>query len=462
MEVYWLGTSPPSDLPEIKRVGTLDGISEDSLIFIDDRSNVQWKTIKGQRAYLVSDLPVSTPLPGQVVGVIPRDIMVINAIITLYTEMHESYDLGDRLIRSLNEKEHTIQEKQKTLLRDSRRYKAIIKNATDLIFTLGPAGRITFSNETMMRYLRDGQEPLMGSALTDFVVEEDRESVIDMVRKGFQRGVPSKIEARLHLVKGDTGVFSLMSTPLIEDGHIYALSVIGRDITDIRSMQHRLSLQAKDLTLMINGISHELRNPLTVIGAYMKRIEKKEKAMQADSFANALSGIYSSIQRIENMIERIEHYETIVNMRVSYAEVNIRKLVKCAVESMPGAMDAVMKGDLEISAFSDEQHIRDAFQRILENAIETGSRRLEISFAHHDGYAHVSLRDYGPGIEGDVETIFAPFYSTDPVKIGLGLTEARIAMAKIGSSIEVLPQANPGAVFTLKILLDRRNALRSE
>ncbi len=412
--------------------------------------------------YLVSDLPVPAPLPAQVVGVIPRDAGAIDAIVTLCTEMVESYDLGDRLIGSLNEKELAVHGTQKALLRDGKRYRAIIRNATDLIFTLDPAGKITFSNETMKRYLGDGRESLIGSALTDFVVDGDRRPVAEMIGKGFQKGVPSKIEARLHLAKGDTGIFSLMSTPLREDGHIYALSVIGRDITDIRSMQHRLSLQAKDLTLMINGLSHELRNPLTVIGAYMRRIEKKEKGMHADSFASALSGIYSSIRRIEEMIERTERYEAIANMKVEYREVNIRRLVMEMIESLPGHIDAAIEGDLEVAAFSDERHIRDAFQRIVENAIETGSERIEIRLEHRDGYAYVSIRDYGPGIEGDAETLFAPFYSTDPVKVGLGLAEARIAMAKIGSSIEVVLQACPGAIFILKILLDRRNVFRSE
>ena len=130
--------------------------------------------------------------------------------------------------------------------------------------------------------------------------------------------------------------------------------------------------------------------------------------MHADSFASALSGIYSSIRRIEEMIERTERYEAIANMKVEYREVNIRRLVMEMIESLPGHIDAAIEGDLEVAAFSDERHIRDAFQRIVENAIETGSERIEIRLEHRDGYAYVSIRDYGPGIEGDAETLFAP------------------------------------------------------
>lgn len=462
MNAYWLGASPPSELEGLKRVDTIDKVTENGLLFVEDNAMIQWSAVKAQRVYLVSDLPLSSPLPRQVVGIIPRDTMVIEAIVTLYTEMRESYDLGDRLIRSLNDKELAIQEKQKTMLRDSRRYKTIIKNANDLIFTLGPQGRIMFSNDTMKRYLKEGQESLAGRPLKDFVVDEDRAAVAEIMERGFKKGTPSKIEVRLCLARGNTGIFSFMSTPLVEDGRIYALSVIGRDITDIRSMQHRLSLQARDLTLMMNGLAHELRNPLMVIGAYMKRIEKKSKALGTETLHSALAGINASVERIEEMIERIEAYEAMVRLRVNYGEVDVRRLVADVLEEMEEPLEANITGERDLVVYSDPSHIKAAFGRIMENAVDAGSDRLEISLCRRDGFAVVSVRDFGPGVSGDIDELFAPFYSTDPRKIGLGLTEARIAMAKIGSHIEVVPQANPGAVFTLKILMDRRNAMRED
>ncbi|HPW68215.1 MAG: ATP-binding protein [Desulfomonilia bacterium] len=462
MDVFWYGGPVPAGVAGIRQTETLEGVPENSLLFLDDKSCVQWDAIRGGRVYLVSDLPISTPLPEQVVGVIPRDTMVIQAIITLYTEMRESYDIGDRLIRSLNEKELAIQEKQKTMLRDSKRYNAIIRNASDLIFALGPTGKIMFCNETVQNYLVRGTKPVIGRALVDYVVDEDKDLVNEMVANGFRKGVPSKIETRFRLAGGRTGIFSCMSTPLSEDGRIYALSVIGRDITDIRSMQYRISLQAKDLTLMINGLSHELRNPLTVIGAYMKRIEKQDNGLKAKFAGTAFSGIHSSIQRIEEMIVRIEQYENMVNRRLVYARRNLLLLVSEVISRHPAAPEVAIEGNGRLMACTDACHVQTAFSRILDNAVETGSERFLVTLSRRDGFAHVSLRDYGPGVKDDIESIFAPFTSSDPMKIGLGLTEARMALAKIGSHIEVIPQANPGAVFTLRILMDRRNSIRDE
>jgi len=461
MDIFWINHKPPPEDLDATIVDSIQEATDDSLVFVGDQSCTRWSDISGQRVYLVSDLPISSPLPEKVIGVIPCDSMVIHAIATLYSEMRESYEIGDMLIKSLNDKERAIAEKNKTILREGKRYNAIIKNATDLIFLLGPTGKVMFCNETLQSYLEDESTALIKKSFVDYVMAGDKESFAEMVGKGFGAGVPAKAEVRLHLSGGRTGIFSLMSTPLIEDGHIYALSVIGRDITDIRTMQHRLSLQAKDLTYMINGLSHELRNPLMVIGAYMKRIEKEDGDEKDSKRTRALTGIHSSIKRIEDMIVRIEQYETMVNMKTCYTEVSLVRLVNDVVSQYNPRASVIVEADDEITAYSDHDHIRAALLRILENALETDTGQIRIRISKDQGYAFIAVRDYGEGIKDDLSTIFAPFYSTDPMKTGLGLTEARIVMAKIGSHIQIVPQANPGAVVTLKIVLDRRLSSRT-
>jgi PAS domain S-box-containing protein len=388
-------------------------------------------------------------------GVIPMDASVINAMAMLYNEMKQSFEVGDMLIRSLGEKETAIQEKQRLMLMESRRYNAIIRNANDLIFTLGPAGKITFCNKTFREYLEDKKTSVLGRTFMDFVVEEDRPDLDTMVGRGFRKGVPVRLEVRLNLLTGRTGIFSLLCTPLEEDGRIYALSVIGRDVTNIRSMQRRLTIQANDLSQMMNGLAHELRNPLTVIGAYIRRLER-DKGEKTRKWEEALSGIYSSIGRIEGMIEHVERYEKLVRMEPACCQVDLCGLIRQAVREIGTTVPVRIHAPDELHAFCDADHVRVAFSRVLENAVETGTPEIAVKITRDESYAFVAVRDFGPGVRDKVQTIFAPFYSTDPMKTGLGLTEARIAMVKIHGELEVVRQAEPGAVFTLKILLDRR------
>ena len=455
MDVYWLGDNPVLQDLGIRRVESLDETPENCLVFIDRPQQAHEKDIASRRIYLVHNGHEPTGVPEGVMGVIPGDISVIKAMALLYTEMRESFEIGDHLIRSIGEKDRAIQEKQQQLIRDSRRHNAIIKHANDLIFILGPTGKIMFCNETFRHYLGEKENQAAAGSFIDYVLEDDHASLTQMITKGYARGVPARCEVRLHLLNGRIGIFSLLSTPLVEEGHIYALSVIGRDITDLRAMQHRLSLQANDLSRMIDGLSHELRNPLTVIGAYIRRLER-DGEKKTRKWEQALSGIYSSIQRIEDMIERIERYEALVRMEHSLREVDICGLVRQALSTVACPVPVHVSSPGKVSAFCDPEHVRVAFLRIFENAVETGTEKIHVEIACLGGYVLIGVRDYGPGVRDDMETIFAPFYSTDPMKTGLGLTEARIAMAKVGGDISVVPQENPGARFTLTILQDRR------
>lgn len=455
MDVYWLGETAPPPGVDVLRVQEFDATGEDCLLFIDRLTRLRGRDAGSRRIYLVTDAGAPAKLPATVMGVIPEDAAVINAIALLYREMRQSFEVGDMLLQSLGEKERTIQEKKRIMAMDSRRYNAIIRNANDLIFILGPSGRITFCNETFRTYLEAGGTSAAGRAFADFVIKEDRHHLEAMTERGFTQGVPVRVEVRLQLLAGRTGIFSLLCTPLEEKGRIYALSVIGRDITDIRAMQKRLTIQADDLSQMMNGLAHELRNPLTVIGAYIRRLER-DKGEKTRKWEEALSGIHASIRRIEDMIAHVERYEALVRMEPACGKVELCGLIRQTVTEAGAPVPVRLHAPEGIHAFCDADHVRVAFSRILENAVETGTPEVVVNIRRDDSYAFVAVRDFGPGVKDKVQTILSPFYSTDPMKTGLGLTEARMAMVKIHGELEVVRQAGPGAVFTLKILLDRR------
>jgi PAS domain S-box-containing protein len=455
MDVYWMGAIFPPKGVVLKHVHSLEETEDSCLLFIDNPKTLKGKDTGSRRIYLVHEGMAPKKRPSSVMGVIPKDWAVINAMAMLYNEMRESFEVGDMLIRSLGEKDLTIKEKQRVILRDTRRHKAIIKNANDLIFILGPSGKIMFCNDTFKNYLEEKETSILGRSFVEFVVEEDRSNLDAMLDKGFTKGVPVRAEVRMSLMGGRTGIFSLLSTPLEEEGRIYSLSIIGRDITDIRAMQRRLTIQANDLSQMINGLSHELRNPLTIIGAYIRRLER-EKGENTRKWEQALSGIYSSIKRIEDMITRIERYEMLMKMEPSCSQVEVCGFIRQSVSIFESPIPLRVNAPKKINAFCDPEHVRVAFNRILENAVETGTPEVIIDISRDINYAMISVRDFGPGIKDKVQTIYAPFYSTDPMKTGLGLTEARLAMVKIHGEIDVVRQADPGAIFTLKVLLDRR------
>ncbi len=453
MGLYWLGKKGPPLGVKAERIDCLGDVQENSLVFVEPDIYFSLNGCVKGHVYIVTDGERLKSVPDTVSGIIPRDARVINAIKGLHEEIVDSYNMGDRLIETLEEKNLAIKEKKSIMLRDARRFSAIIKHATDIIFVIGPTGRIMFCNDMLKKYLSGYNERLIGKRFSEFVVEEDREKMQGMIDRTFTEKVPSKAEIRLNVLNGRLGVFSMMSTPLIERNRVYAQSIIGRDVTEIRAMQKRLVTQAEDLQCMIQGLAHELRNPIMVIGAYIKRLEKMKSFEEVNSMK-------ASVSRIENMVRRIERYEEVANMELSLSWEYITELVRDTVTSADPNVIFTIVGDRNVKAYTDAHHVRLALRRILENSVEAHSKNIVINIRKIPGYALIDINDNGDGLKADMERIFTPFFSTDPLKIGLGLTEARIAIIKIGGEISASPKLDPGAVFTLKIPLDRRLSQR--
>ncbi|HPC47967.1 MAG TPA: PAS domain-containing protein, partial [Deltaproteobacteria bacterium] len=327
MGVWWLGTHDPPGGTDLCRASSLEETGEDDLVFVENPRLLGGASNGARRIYLVAERPPRRRLAAGIMGCIPPDPSVIASLAQLYNEMKQSFEVGDMLISSLNEKDRVIREKHRLMVTNARRYNAIIQNANDIIFVVGPAGKITFCNDTFTRCLSPQDISPVGRLVSLYVVEEDREQLQQALDKGFSAGSPVRAEVRMKLRSGRTGIISLLCAPLEESGRVYALSVIGRDITELRAMQKRLTIQAADLSQMMNGLAHELRNPLTVIGAYVRRLAR-ERADRSDKWEEALGGIYSSIRRIETMIERVEGYERLVNMQPCLTHVDLRPVVE--------------------------------------------------------------------------------------------------------------------------------------
>jgi two-component system NtrC family sensor kinase len=103
------------------------------------------------------------------------------------------------------------------------------------------------------------------------------------------------------------------------------------------------------------------------------------------------------------------------------------------------------------------------FLNLLANAGQaiTGPGRITITTAVEDGHAVVTIADSGPGIPAAIlGRIFDPFFTTKPVGegTGLGLSISYELVKKHGGELRAESPAAGGAVFTMRIPLERRAA----
>ncbi|NCC25398.1 MAG: PAS domain S-box protein [Deltaproteobacteria bacterium] len=120
------------------------------------------------------------------------------------------------------------------------RHRAILQGFLDSVqesaFLMTPDGEVLFANQTLARRLGTTADRIVGSKIIDFVPPELGESRMAQVHKVLETGEPVQFED----VRDGRHVLHLIY-PLLEDGRVTGLSVLGLDITERK--QNELELR---------------------------------------------------------------------------------------------------------------------------------------------------------------------------------------------------------------------------
>ena len=104
----------------------------------------------------------------------------------------------------------------------------------------------------------------------------------------------------------------------------------------------------------------------------------------------------------------------------------------------------------------NRSELRIAVTNIVMNgldALEHRGGRVTITTGMEGGRGNIAIRDTGPGIPADLQDrIFDAFFTTKGDRgMGLGLSLAREAVARLGGSIQLTSAPGQGSVFTISL-----------
>ena len=207
-------------------------------------------------------------------------------------------------------------------------------------------------------------------------------------------------------------------------------------------------------------VAHEIRNPLTAIGGFAKRLEKRlpEKTAEKE-YAKIVVNEVARLERIlrdtltfsreaKYHLQYADMNRLLAETQAKFAEICREKRILMAVRPAPDLLPCIV----------DEDQIRQALDNLVTNAIDAmtagGTLTLATRTACENGthYVVIDVSDSGPGISPDlVQRIFEPFYSTKEIGhgTGLGLSICKKIMEEHRGSIRVSAAAGGGAMFSL-------------
>ncbi len=216
-------------------------------------------------------------------------------------------------------------------------------------------------------------------------------------------------------------------------------------------MAQKLKAQERERALLLAGVSHDLRAPLTRIRLRAELIDDEVPQM-----ANGLIGDTESMGRIIDQF--LDYQRTLVQTRMIAMDLcqrvggivaRLRDMGR-AVEFTPGG---------PVTVLADPGAIERILNNLIDNAFEYGAPPVEIGLHSADGFAFIDVRDHGKGIDpSEVQRLLQPFERNDRARnaqghCGLGLSIVNRLVAELGGSLALTNHPAGGLVAQIRLPL---------
>lgn len=343
----------------------------------------------------------------------------------------------------------------------------VLLDAPAALIHVDPSGRIRVANREASRLLGSLPEALIETDFRDLAAKSLREQWDDFVRRSARLPGGYSGEVRLH--RGDDEWFPSLVTAVEapEEGH---LIVHIHDLTRQKAVdqQFQESKRLASLGRVVEGVAHEVRNPLVTIGGFARLLLK--------TFANEprartqLETIVAEVERLEKMVTDVEQYVRFARSRPrNFGPVTVAEVVRRAMEETAarfprsGVTARTDFGTGQVIVYGVDELLLQLFAGLVENSYDAmpGGGTLDVRVAVEDGWVTVRVADTGVGIsEEDLPEIFDPFFTSKTQGAGLGLAKAYLIVEDHSGHIAFASRLGEGTTCTVRLPMERRSLAR--
>ncbi|MFZ5450748.1 MAG: ATP-binding protein [Thermodesulfobacteriota bacterium] len=203
-------------------------------------------------------------------------------------------------------------------------------------------------------------------------------------------------------------------------------------------------------------VSHEIKNPLVVIGGLAQQVERR---LEDQACQEKLKIIQKEVKRLEAFLGDLRDFTRPV-LPVK-TRIDLNQVVREVEEMMAEVAreKGVTLGEkLDSVPFleADPNQLKQVLVNLIKNALEAtdANGRILLATGFQDGQAWFSVRDNGKGMSQEViNNIFHPFFTTKEKGTGLGLAVIHKIITDHHGAIQVDSAPGRGATFLVKLPL---------
>ena len=378
----------------------------------------------------------------------------------------EIEDLGEafnEMLARLGTSLDRLRMRTEALEESEEKYRQIIENASDIIFTVSAEGELLLLNRGFSGYPREEffrQGFVLFSLLNkDVSRKQFEDALIEVCRT--RRPVINLTLTHLHCQTQEEVFYLLNLTPVLDhEGNLKLLQGVMRDITELRRVE-----MMKDS--LIRDVAHELKTPVAKFQMTTGVLDKELERLQIKGqFQGLLKIMNNNIDRLMHTITSIMDLSKLEsgNVQIERVTFDLREVLQQVAQDMEpmirekGLNFEFSSGPEPLKITGDKHMLYRLFTNLVSNSLKfTQQGQIGIRAFRHEGMIRVEVWDTGMGIEADfLEKIFDRFVqkTASSLGIGVGLTICRdianLHQGKIWAESKGLDQ---GAIIKVELPL---------
>ncbi|MBN1850046.1 MAG: GAF domain-containing protein [Deltaproteobacteria bacterium] len=232
---------------------------------------------------------------------------------------------------------------------------------------------------------------------------------------------------------------------------------------ELKTAQEKL-IRSERLTAighLIQGIAHELRNPLTTIGGFANRI--KSEFTNNERIHQYIDIILEETDRLERLVQQVKKFSKIQSaiLKPSKIQTVIENVLKrfhpLALEQDVNIITHTEPALPEINM--DIPQMTMAISNIMENALEAmpSGGTIEIKTNRDEDNILLEVKDTGIGISSDqMDSVYDPFFTSKTSGAGLGLTMVHQIIMNHEGEIHIASEVLKGTTVTIRLPILRK------
>jgi PAS domain S-box-containing protein len=345
----------------------------------------------------------------------------------------------------------------------------IIHNA---ILVIDGQQQIIFANSRTAKMFNTTISSLQNIKITQLFMADDEEIMVPNILDIIKKEKEFEGEAMLQRFDGSTFLGMIAGTFFCWDDNKEGMAFTIHDITNMKSLELSLKRSERNAFLgrLVDDISHQIRNPVMVIGGCARRLDA------GAGNSPKLQAIIKEASRLENLLDTLNNFIRLPGPNP--VPVKMKKFIKLVEERL---QQIISDTDCEfISEYQDgisdqillvdQELLLPAIEAVAINACESYRAgeiekkvilRIKCVNDHFRPYL-IQVIDYGVGIPPEnIEHIFSHFYSNKTTHIGMGLTFVQRIIEEQLGSISIDSVLDQGTTVSLRLIRERRRKIRT-